>query len=174
MQVDRSLKELEVHTQGLPLNTASKILPLHRHCHIGVHIHHSSLLTLELFLCSMKAMLEILRQPHPMLEWFRKDPCLAAALLGQLPGEQIRTKHLTQPSGADSARAGGGKEKCYHPEEPAGFLRCLLRKEEHFIARSVGISVLGRSVNLIQEYAAIYEEMKSLSVLPINSIAETL
>lgn len=108
-----------------------------------------------------------------MLEWFRKDPCLAPALLGQLLGEQICTKHLTQPSCAGSARTGGGKEKCYRPEEPAGFLRCLLRKEKHFIARSVGISVLGRSVNLIQEYTTIYEEMKGLSLLPVNLIATT-
>lgn len=67
----------------------------------------------------------------------------------------------------------GGKEKCHRPEEPAGFLRCLLRKEKHFIARSVGISVLGRSVNLIQEYTTIYEEMKGLSLLPVNLIATT-
>lgn len=64
---NRSLKELKVHTQGLPLNTAYKTLPLHKHCNVGFHIHHSFLLTLELFFCSMKVMLEIPRQPHPML-----------------------------------------------------------------------------------------------------------
>lgn len=57
--------------------------------------------------------------------------------VGTIPGG---AKHLTQPSGAGSARAGRGKEKGYQPEEPAGFLRGLLRKREYLIAKSVGIS----------------------------------
>lgn len=32
-----------------------------------------------------------------------------------------------------------GQGKAKEKENPAGFLRCLLRKEEYFVARSMGI-----------------------------------
>lgn len=156
MQVERSLKELKAHPWGLFLHTASKLLSLHES--IGFHIQHSHLFTLDIFLFSLKVMFKIIMTTlRPLCYWEKSWERSTSPS----PTVQVVPKQ-------------GRQKKRLLPWRSNKIPQMFCWEKEYFIAWSVGISVIGRTVNLIQKYVPIYNEMKGWSLLPVNLAATTL